>query len=177
MKKISNLFKGRISRKHFLYGIASMILLLFVTIAILASISSSNDSQNIFWVFYLVVFVFVIVVNLSLFVRRWHDLGKSGYMVLLNFVPAINIVAVLYVLFTGGEPTENQYGKPPSNDINYLYDVLAIPTKNNKVKKNKDGNNVTVDDLTTIEKLADLKKKGAITQEEFNRKKKQILKI
>ncbi len=37
-------------------------------------------------------------------IRRWHDLGRSGWMVLLNFVPCVGVLVVLYLLFAPGTP-------------------------------------------------------------------------
>jgi len=46
-------------------------------------------------------------------VRRFHDLGYSGAYMLLSFVPLINIVVALCLLFKKGEPGTNEYGRSP----------------------------------------------------------------
>ena len=65
-------------------------------------------------VFLLFVCLLVIYIAfiLSLYIRRWHDLGHSGWMSLLSFIPLINLVALLYLLFACGDEGMNAYGEP-----------------------------------------------------------------
>ena len=46
-------------------------------------------------------------------IRRWHDLGKSGWWVLTEFIPVIGFVAGLYSLFAKGDEGANEYGPDP----------------------------------------------------------------
>ena len=46
-------------------------------------------------------------------IRRLHDLNKSGWWLLVSFIPYINIVFCLYILFAPGTPGENKYGADP----------------------------------------------------------------
>ena len=46
-------------------------------------------------------------------VRRCHDMGKSGWFVLLSLIPIANIVVGLMLLFCSGDPGENEYGPNP----------------------------------------------------------------
>jgi len=46
-------------------------------------------------------------------VRRLHDIGKSGWMVLIAFIPLIGVFWLLFLLVTDSSPGENQYGKNP----------------------------------------------------------------
>jgi uncharacterized membrane protein YhaH (DUF805 family) len=49
----------------------------------------------------------------SLDARRLHDLGHSGWYVMLGFLPIVNVAAGLYCLFSAGQPGPNQYGLSP----------------------------------------------------------------
>ena len=44
--------------------------------------------------------------------KRFHDLGKSAWSVLLLLIPLINLVMLLVLIFAKGEEGENQYGMP-----------------------------------------------------------------
>ena len=46
-------------------------------------------------------------------IRRLHDLNKSGWWLLVGFVPYVNIVFGLYVLFAPGTTGYNRYGADP----------------------------------------------------------------
>jgi uncharacterized membrane protein YhaH (DUF805 family) len=51
-----------------------------------------------------------IVFAWSLYIRRWHDLGKSGWYSLLNFVPLVSLIVLIYLFFAKGEEATNAYG-------------------------------------------------------------------
>ncbi len=45
-------------------------------------------------------------------VRRFHDLGRSGWYILGNLVPFYNIYLNLMLLFKKGDACKNKYGRP-----------------------------------------------------------------
>ena len=54
-------------------------------------------------------------VSLAIQVKRWHDLGITGWAVLINLVPVINILVVLIALgMLPGKPDANEYGDHPA---------------------------------------------------------------
>ena len=50
-------------------------------------------------------------------IKRWHDMNRSGWYSLLLFVPFVNIIVGLVMLFVPGTDGPNDYGQParPSN--------------------------------------------------------------
>ena len=40
-------------------------------------------------------------------IRRWHDLGKSGWWTLLGLAPLVSIIVYFYLLFAPGEQSSN----------------------------------------------------------------------
>ena len=55
----------------------------------------------------------------SCFVKRLHDLNKSGWLILICCVPIIGWVFSLYMLFADGTVGPNQYGEDPKNRMPY----------------------------------------------------------
>ncbi len=51
--------------------------------------------------------------TIAVSVRRMHDLGKSGAMVLITLVPLIGGIWFLVLAATEGQAGENQYGSDP----------------------------------------------------------------
>jgi nitrate/nitrite transporter NarK len=48
---------------------------------------------------------------LAVQVKRWHDLGKSGWLALMNLVPGIGTLAVIFILgFSNGAAGQNKFG-------------------------------------------------------------------
>jgi uncharacterized membrane protein YhaH (DUF805 family) len=50
---------------------------------------------------------------LAVTVRRLHDTGKSGWMLLIGLIPFVGPIILLVFYFTDGEPGANQYGPSP----------------------------------------------------------------
>jgi uncharacterized membrane protein YhaH (DUF805 family) len=51
-------------------------------------------------------------------IRRMHDIGKSGWMILLFFIPLVNfILIIMWFIADAGQPHANQYGEVPTNTL------------------------------------------------------------
>ena len=129
MKFISNLFKGRINRRNFVIGLISSETLIFIVIlgfgSFLESIFNNNVPTLVGYLF-VIFFISILLFNVSLFVRRWHDLGNTGLYIIFNFIPIISIFTVFYVIFKSGQKKQNQYGKVPQNKVHYPQDILGL---------------------------------------------------
>ena len=67
-----------------------------------------------------IVFLGLIIPSLAVTVRRLHDLGYSGWFILLVFIPCVGSIIglVILVLMMGdGQPQINDYGTVPTNTI------------------------------------------------------------
>jgi uncharacterized membrane protein YhaH (DUF805 family) len=72
------------------------------------------------------VFLVMTYLVLTNHVKRLHDLGKSGWWVLLFFVPFVNIICLFYLFFARGQATDNQYGPA----LPAIPDNLSDPSAN-----------------------------------------------
>ena len=48
--------------------------------------------------------------------RRMHDLGKTGWLLLIGIIPLINLI-ILYWFVSEGEDVANDYGEVPTNTV------------------------------------------------------------
>lgn len=55
----------------------------------------------------------VLIPSIAVGVRRLHDIGKSGWMLLVSFIPFIGFIWLLVLMVTDGNPGTNQYGPNP----------------------------------------------------------------
>lgn len=55
----------------------------------------------------------VLIPGLAVAVRRLHDVGKSGWMILISLIPLIGVIWLLVLMVTESTPGENQYGQNP----------------------------------------------------------------
>ncbi len=60
-----------------------------------------------------VVFIAASLIIMRAQVSRFHGIGWSGRAVLLMFIPLINLLTLLLLLFWPGERRPNEYGDPP----------------------------------------------------------------
>ncbi len=55
----------------------------------------------------------VFVPSLAVTVRRLHDIGRSGWWLLLGFVPLVGSIVLLVFTLLDGQPGDNAYGPNP----------------------------------------------------------------
>ena len=60
-----------------------------------------------------VVMLGLLVPCLAVTARRLHDIGKSGWWMLISLVPVVGSIWLFVYTVIEGEPTENQYGPNP----------------------------------------------------------------
>ena len=105
-------FKGRARRKEYwmfylfymIYSIPIMIIDLIIGYQI-----GSFEISPVSILFSLAMFV----PSLAVTVRRLHDVGKSGAMILIGIIPIIGTIYLLVLLATEGESGYNNYGPNP----------------------------------------------------------------
>lgn len=102
-------FDGRIRRMGWwIAGIGMSLISSFVE-----SVLEADNSFIVLLVFFIVT-VIVWLIGISLSVRRWHDLNKSGWWVLINLIPIVGWIYSLVMLgFMPGDRGSNNYGPPP----------------------------------------------------------------
>ncbi len=55
----------------------------------------------------------LLIPSLAVAVRRLHDIGKSGWFILISLIPFIGAIILIVFLVTDSQPGENQYGPNP----------------------------------------------------------------
>lgn len=55
----------------------------------------------------------ILIPSAAVTTRRLHDIGKSGWMWLVNFIPFIGGIWFLVLTLTEGDQGENEYGLDP----------------------------------------------------------------
>jgi uncharacterized membrane protein YhaH (DUF805 family) len=103
-------FSGRASRREYWY-----FTLLYFYFALLLAIGGGFLDPSAPMGLILVAYLLLSYVPfLAVSVRRLHDIGKSSYFYLLNFLPLGGIVLFVFML-TKSDPTVNKYGAPKSH--------------------------------------------------------------
>ena len=99
-------FNGRARRKEYWM----FVLFNFIAAVILSAVDASVGSYGALAGIYSLV---VLIPSIAVGVRRLHDTGKSGWMLLVSFIPVIGFIWLLVLLLMDSTPGENQYGANP----------------------------------------------------------------
>ena len=105
-------FKGRVPRDTF-WGMGAMIIILslFVWLIIKTVIRAGAQFDTTLLMVVLVASVIASWAGLALQAKRWHDLGRSGWLVLLNLVPVVGtLVSVCILGLRKGDSAPNKFG-------------------------------------------------------------------
>lgn len=104
-------FSGRSQRAEYWYFILFNIIISAVLNTAGLFISSFFNSLSV--LYSLVIFI----PSLAASVRRLHDVGLSGWMLLIGLIPLIGWIALIILLAKEGDPNDNKYGPAPKEEI------------------------------------------------------------
>lgn len=103
--------QGRIGRVRYLGWSMGLILALIPLFAVIAGLASIAAPLGV--VLGIGVCVGMVVASVFFGVQRLHDIGWSGWLWLVNFVPLVGSVFALLMLLLPGSAGANRYGPPP----------------------------------------------------------------
>lgn len=98
--------KGRVGRTTYLFR---LILLGFISYLIFLASGYDND-----FLISIIVITYIIIVSIQA-AKRLHDMNASAWLLLINFIPYVNGVFWLILLFVPGTKGPNKYGDEPKN--------------------------------------------------------------
>jgi MFS family permease len=102
-------FRGRMSAAEFT-GITSMVIFLCLFVYLISKMFPSLSSNGAL-VLYVIVGAIACWVSLAAQARRWHDLDKSGWYILLNLLPGVGtIISVFILAIRPNDSGKNQFG-------------------------------------------------------------------
>jgi len=109
-KEILFSFTGRIGRKTYWLSFLAMIAFI-VVIMFLLGLMGIGESATVIM---LLLYIPIVWISLAIQVKRWHDRDKSGWWVLISFIPIIGpIWAFIENGLLAGSGEENRFGPPP----------------------------------------------------------------
>jgi len=118
---LKHIFKtdGRAGRlEYFIHSFADAVIILLSLLAI-GFIESAFDIEadvDVTMVGILFVVIAGGIAELCVTIRRFHDLGMTGWTLFATIIPIYNIYLGCILLFKKGEVTNNKYGPNPVGD-------------------------------------------------------------
>ncbi|MDA1280005.1 MAG: DUF805 domain-containing protein [Chloroflexi bacterium] len=98
-------FSGRTSRPGYWW----VVLWGIITGGLAAAVGTLGALGITLYVIYLVAHI---IPGLAIAVRRLHDSGKSGWFLLITFIPLIGGIIILIFMLQGSERGTNNWGVP-----------------------------------------------------------------
>jgi uncharacterized membrane protein YhaH (DUF805 family) len=116
-KKILWSFEGRIPRRTYWAGIGIMIGIIIATLILTGLLIKVLGEEKA--LFALIIPLLIVIpllwISLAMQVKRWHDRGKPGVMVLVNLIPFVGgIWAFVECGCLRGSVGPNQFGQDPT---------------------------------------------------------------
>lgn len=106
LKNYAN-FSGRASKSEFWYFVLANFIISFV----LSLIDKAIGIQILSGLYSLAV----LVPGLAVSVRRLHDIGKSGWALLIALIPFVGAIILIVWDVQAGQPDANSYGEVPKD--------------------------------------------------------------
>lgn len=156
-------FAGRSTRsQYWLFMLVYFVILLALTILDGVLGTLTEDGIGLFNTLAILAHLFA---ALSLTVRRLHDIGRSGWWILIGFVPLLGLIVLIVFACQPSQLGSNRFGDQPSAEP-------VSPTPAPAPAPQAQDNRLPLDQL---EKLSALKASGAIDDEEFQAMKAKLL--
>ena len=116
---MKSLFNGRMGRGLFFVSFIFISVVIDVLSAIYQNYKKNNDTSSVapVLIIFLLLKIVLIVISYSIFAKRFHDTGRSGYWSILGIIPYIQWIVFVYLLFKMGDNKKNKYGKKPQGLI------------------------------------------------------------
>lgn len=109
-------FSGRSRRKEywmFVLGI-TIISVILTAIETMASLELAPDRGLLTTIFSIII----LIPSISVSVRRLHDIGRTGWWLLLSFIPILGWIALFIFTLLDSQSGSNKYGPNPKQASN-----------------------------------------------------------
>ena len=109
-------FTGRSRRKEYwIFTLVNIVIALVLELLIFASFTTTRGSAlgAMFGILFAVYGLAALVPSLAVCARRLHDIGMSGWLMLIGLIPALGGIALIVLCALDGNPGPNQYGPNP----------------------------------------------------------------
>lgn len=123
-------FEGRIGRTFWWFGHILSIVLVLVALQLLNTAKTFHDDPGRAILYTLVSLCFSITciwISFAVNIKRYRDIGYSGWMSALSLIPLIGLIVVGQCGFMRGSDGNNEYGPPPGTGIADDLDALGAP--------------------------------------------------
>ncbi|WP_163970319.1 DUF805 domain-containing protein [Oceanobacillus halotolerans] len=103
-------FQGRARRtEYWMFTLFNLLAIILLTII--------EAMIGLFGVLTFLYNIAILLPALAVQIRRLHDIGRSGWWILISFVPIAGGIILLVFMCLDSEPNDNQYGPNPKIEL------------------------------------------------------------
>lgn len=102
-------FSGRTGRASFWWTVLTNMIVIFA-LAIGAGLFAHSFLGTLFKGLYAIYVLVWFIPDVAMLIRRLHDIGRSGWWILLSFIPIIGTIVLIVWQATQGNDGDNTYG-------------------------------------------------------------------
>lgn len=110
-------WRGRLNRARYinrtLVLIAAGTSLYMLMVALFAATGGEEDTFLVIYAMSMLLCLPITIASYMLMIRRLHDIGLSGFFLLLSFIPIVSLGFFIYILVKKGTEGDNAYGSDP----------------------------------------------------------------
>lgn len=117
-------FSGRARRSEFwFFKLFSVAFIIGLPLVILSAFGGVGVAVVL--TITVIAYLLLFLPNLAVTVRRFHDTGHSGWLVLLTLIPSVGLIVTIVFGCIDSKPRPNKWGPNPKgvDNMDYEYDV------------------------------------------------------
>ncbi len=103
-------FAGRSRRREYWFFALGNVIIAIVLMLLERMLGMASGGYGILTIIFELA---ILVPSLAVSIRRLHDTGRSGWWILIGFVPILGALVLLYFMLLDSEPGMNAYGPNP----------------------------------------------------------------
>ncbi len=105
-------FDGRARRREYWYFVLFNVVISIV-LGVVDGVTGTLSEEHGFGLLGGLYMLAVLLPSLAVGVRRLHDIGRSGWLLLIGIVPIVGAIALLILACLDSQPGDNEYGPNP----------------------------------------------------------------
>lgn len=105
-------FTGRARRKEYWFFLLFNIIIFFI-LSLIDNMLGTFNAQTGVGVLGSIYWLAILIPSIAVGIRRLHDTGRSGWWLLLVFIPVIGSLILLVLMLLNSQPGTNAYGANP----------------------------------------------------------------
>jgi uncharacterized membrane protein YhaH (DUF805 family) len=111
-----SVFDGRARRKEY-WSFILVYLISILPLTIIDFMTGTINPMTGIGLFSGIYMLFMLCPTLAVTARRLHDVNQSGWLQLLNLIPLLGFIVIVYFTVQDSQAGTNQYGPNPKKEV------------------------------------------------------------